>query len=244
MLIKLRVVQTIFIAIYVGGLYCKFSGEYVSLLNWRALVGFFFFLSINMLMFALAPVELVFPSERSVFLKEESAKLYTTSAYFLSRNIIEVPYSIIFPLLQSLIMYWFVGLASTAAQFFTFYLICYLISFSGMSLGLMLGSMVTDTKSVSTVTPIIMLPLVLFSGLFKNSGNLSDWIGWIQYISPIKYTYSAFLQNEVFYASQSNIQQLNLDVGLWASIGILAALGIAFRLLSLFFLWLLRAKLE
>lgn len=161
----------------------------------------------------------------------------------MSRNVIEIPYSIIFPLLQALIMYWFVGLASTAAQFFTFYIICYFISFAGMSLGLMLGSMVTDAKSVSAVTPILMLPLVLFSGLFKNSGNLPDWIGWIQYLSPIKYTYSAFLQNEVLYAQDSLINQMNLDVSLWASIGILAALGLAFRLISLFFLWLLRAKL-
>jgi ATP-binding cassette, subfamily G (WHITE), eye pigment precursor transporter len=157
------------------------------------MVGFFFFLCINLMMLALVPVEIVFPQERSVFLKEESAKLYTTSAYFMSRNVIEVPYSIIFPLLQTLIMYWFVGLSSTAAQFFTFYLICYLISFSGMSLGLMLGSMVSDAKSVSSITPMLMLPFILFSGLFKNSGNLPAWIGWIQYISPIKYTFSAFL---------------------------------------------------
>jgi ABC-type multidrug transport system permease subunit len=196
------------------------------------------------MMLSLAPVELVFPTERSVFLKEEGSKLYSVTAYFFSRNIIEVPYSIIFPLLQALIMYWFVGLSSTATQFFTFYLICYLIGFAGMSLGLMLGSMATDAKSVSVLTPVIMLPFFLFSGLFKNTGNLPAWIGWIQYISPIKYTFSAFLQNEVIYASSSNIGQMNFDVGLWASIGLLAALGIAFRLSSLFFLWLLRAKLE
>lgn len=64
-----------------------------------------------------------------------------------------------------------------------------------MSLGLMLGSMITDAKSISAITPTLLLPLVLFSGLFKNSGNLPDWIGWIQYLSPIKYTYSAYLQN-------------------------------------------------
>jgi ABC-type multidrug transport system permease subunit len=141
-------------------------------------------------------------------------------------------------------MYWFVGLSSTAGQFFTFYLISYLASFTGMSLGLMLGSIVTDSKSVSAIIPIVMLPLFLFSGFFKNTGNLSDWIGWIQYISPLKYSFSAFTYNEVLYASASNISQMNFDVGLWASVGVLAALGIGYRLISLFFLWLLRARLE
>jgi ATP-binding cassette, subfamily G (WHITE), eye pigment precursor transporter len=193
LLIKMRVVQTIFVAVYGGGLYCKFSGEYTSQINWYALIGFFFFLTINMMMMALAPVGLVFPSERNVFLKEEGAKLYTVTSYFMSRNIIEIPYSIVFPLLQALIMYWFVGLSSTAAQFFTFYLVCYLISFAGMSMGLMLGSMVTDEKAISTLMPIVILPFFLFSGLFKNEGNYPDWIGWIQYISPIKYAFAAYL---------------------------------------------------
>jgi hypothetical protein len=86
--------------------------------------------------------------------------------------------------------------------------------------------------------------LILFSGLFKNSGNFPDWIGWIQYISPIKYSFSSFLYNEVQNASQSNIGLLNFDTGLWLSIGLLIALGVVYRLGSLFFLWLLRAKLE
>jgi ABC-type multidrug transport system permease subunit len=75
-------------------------------------------------------------------------------------------------------MYWFIGLSSTASQFFTYYLISYLIGFAGSSMGLMLGSIVSDAKSVSAITPAILLPFFLFSGLFKNSGNYPDWIGW------------------------------------------------------------------
>lgn len=112
-----------------------------------------------------------------------------------------------------------------------------------MSMGLMLGSMINDAKSVSAMTPALLLPFILFSGLFKNQGNFPAWIGWIQYISPIKYGFSAYLQNEVIYVAKSNIDRMNFDIGLWASIGILAGIGIGFRLISLFFLWLLRAKL-
>lgn len=146
-------------------------------------------------------------------------------------------------MLQSLIIYWFVGLSSTPGQFFTFYFIIYLINFCGMSLGLLIGSIVKDARSVSSVTPAIVLPFVLFSGFFKNQSNLSNWIGWIQYISPFKYGFSSFVSNEVLYKN-SLIGQLNFDVGLWGSVGILIALGIAFRLMSWFFLWKLRTRLE
>jgi len=70
LLIKTRFIQTVFISIYEAGVYCQFSGDYTNQISWNKYTGFFFFLSIGMLMTALAPVTLVFPTERSVFLKE------------------------------------------------------------------------------------------------------------------------------------------------------------------------------
>lgn len=169
--------------------------------------------------------------------------MYTTLPYWMAHNIIQLPYLIIFPLISCLIMYWFVGLSSSAQQFFTLYLITYLIYFNGASFGLMLGSIILDAKSISTITPVILLPVVLFSGFFKNRDNLPRWIGWLEYISPIKYTFTSSLENQLLYVS-SRVGELNFDVSLWASVGILVAMGIFFRLLSLFFLWALRTKLE
>ena len=124
MLIKLRVFQTIFMSVYIGGLYYRFSGNYLEdVNNWKSLTGFLFFITVNLLFNSLVPVELVFPLERVVFLKEESAKMYGTFSYWMSRNVVELPYIIFFPLLQSLILYWFVGLSNTAEQFFIFYLL-------------------------------------------------------------------------------------------------------------------------
>jgi ABC-type multidrug transport system permease subunit len=43
--------------------------------------------------------------------------------------------------------------------------------------------------------PIIVLPVVLFSGFYKNRETLPGWIGWIEYISPIKYGFTAIATN-------------------------------------------------
>lgn len=244
MLIKLRFFQSVFIALLVGGAYYRFTGNYTDSLNWWALTGYFFFLAIGMVMLALTPVTLVFPTERDVFLKEEGAKMYSTFSYFLSRNVIEIPYSIVFPLIQTLIAYWFVGLSNTASQFFYYYLITYLLTINGVSLGLMMGSVITDAKSVASVTPAIMIPFFLFSGYFKNRDNLPKWIGWIEYISPLKYGFSGFVQNEVQFASASNVEQLNFDTSLWLNVGLLIVLAISLRLVSLFFLGKLRTRME
>jgi len=111
----------------------------------------------------------------------------------MSRNIIEIPYAVIFPMLQTLIVYWLIGLSNTASQFFIFYLILYLVGFNGMSLGLFLGSVARDAKSVSTLAPGLAQVVALITGYFKNLDNIPKWISWIEYISPMRYSYEAFL---------------------------------------------------
>ena len=79
----------------------------------------------------------------------------------------------------------------------------FLVGLCGNSLGLLLGSIVHDAKAVSTSVSFILLPFILFSGLFKNTSNLSQWLGWIQYVSPLKYGFITVVANEMKYkASQ------------------------------------------
>lgn len=98
-------------------------------------------------------------------------------------------------MISSVIVYWMAGLNATAEQFFTFYLIIVLLSFNGGSLGYLVGSIVEDPKSVGTLIPVILIPFVLFSGQFKNFSSLPNWIGWVQYLSPLKYAFTAFVSN-------------------------------------------------
>lgn len=72
-----------------------------------------------------------------------------------------------------------IGLAPTAGQFFLHYFIFILMSLCGSSLGLLIGSVVLDAKSISSFIPLITMPIILFSGFFKNRASLPDWIGWI-----------------------------------------------------------------
>lgn len=55
-----------------------------------------------------------------------------------------------------------------------------------MSLGLIVGSIANDAKSVSLLQHIILLPFTIYRGFFKNIDTLSIWNGWIQYLSPIR----------------------------------------------------------
>ena len=52
---------------------------------------------------------LTFQLEREVFIREQANKLYNPLAYFISKNLVEVPGAIFAPLAQLLVMYWAIG---------------------------------------------------------------------------------------------------------------------------------------
>jgi ABC-type multidrug transport system permease subunit len=83
------------------------------------------------------------------------------------------------PLLNSVIVYWMMNLTSTAEQFFIFFFALFLCGLAGNSFGLLVGSFFSDPKVASGIMPLIVLPLMLFSGFYKNSADLPVWIGWI-----------------------------------------------------------------
>ena len=118
---------------------------------------------------------------------------------------------------------------------------------AGASLGLLIGSAIADPKLVSTIVPMATLPFILFAGLFKNREDYAAWIGWLEYISPNKYAFNAFILNEFTPPTLIEtrfVNQLSFDLEMWPAIGVLIGLSFGFRLLALFFLAVLRRRLE
>ena len=88
-MIKSRFFQTIFLYFYLGALFFdSLTGDYLQQHSWMSYLGLMKFISLNTMMVSLVPLIITFAKEREVFLKEEGSKLYSTTAYFISRNII------------------------------------------------------------------------------------------------------------------------------------------------------------
>jgi ABC-type multidrug transport system permease subunit len=243
-LVKSRFIQILYLTIYIGGLYFNAGRkDYTDRISWITITGFLFFVTLDILFQAMMPIALVFPSERAVFLKEENSKMYGVVPYFISRNIVDIPFSFILPAIYCLVIYWMVGLSSTAEQFFIMYLILFLMCFVGSSIGLLAGSILKDAKGITEVIPIFLLPIIVISGFFKNAENMPKWFSWLEYISPFKYGFIAITESEMMYRD-SLISELNFDIGLWPSIAILFGLGVALRVLSLAMLWYKKSTLE
>lgn len=86
-------------------------------------------------------------------------------------------------------------------KFGNFLIYCEVISMSacalvGNSLGILTGTLFKDAKSASALTPVVLLPLMMFSGLYNKLNSIPEWIRWLQYISPFRYGLQSVLLNE------------------------------------------------
>ncbi|KAL4512208.1 hypothetical protein ABPG72_005210 [Tetrahymena utriculariae] len=251
LIFKARLVQSIIISLFIGAIYWQIPGPHdnPSQRSINDKNGFLFFWCIGMFMMTLNPCVLTFPSERAVFLREENAQLYTVSPYFLGKFIVDAFPAAIFPVISCFIVYWMVGLNDeNAGKVFIFILICAILGLTGLGLGYLGGSAFSNAQTAIAVTPMLLMPFMLFAGFYKNASDYASWIGWIQYISPFKYSFQAVVINEYTYDGagypQDPIKQLNFDQGMWSSLGSLVGLFVGFTLISFIFLATLKKRVQ
>jgi len=89
-----------------------------------------------------------------------------------------------------------IGFQPSAEKFLVFTTVMVLVSNCGASLGICLAAAFADLSVALSVTPMILLPLMIFSGFFVNNGGIPVYFDWIKYLSPMKYGFSALVQNE------------------------------------------------
>ena len=126
---------------------------------------------------------LTFQLERDVILREQANNLYNPLAYFLAKNFVETPLAIVAPMLTLLVIYWGVDYIN----FFQIYLIMFLIAQAAIGMGLMISALAPNVNSATSIAPLFTMPMILFGGFIANTDTIPAWLGWVQYISPIRY---------------------------------------------------------
>eukprot|EP01097_Dermamoeba_algensis_P001150 TRINITY_DN1426_c0_g2_i1.p1 TRINITY_DN1426_c0_g2~~TRINITY_DN1426_c0_g2_i1.p1 ORF type:complete len:618 (+),score=118.93 TRINITY_DN1426_c0_g2_i1:145-1998(+) len=159
-------------------------------------VGFLFSLC---MMFSTMPangVILLFPQERSVFLREYAKGLYPTWIYYLSKDLMETPMQIIYATPTIIMGYWVAGLRSSASSFFLFWLIYVTLSSLTSSIGMTIGASVKDVGKAMELAPAMIIPQSLVAGLFFSSQSMRAYMVWFEKISFMKWAFESAMINE------------------------------------------------
>jgi len=126
----------------------------------------------------------------------------------MAKNVIEVPFSFIFPMLYTSIIYYISGFNAPIEHFLKFgkknqvscsdltALLLINLTFCATGIGILIGCAFNELEVALNVAPLIFFPMLLFSGFYVNSDSVRSWVKWLEYISPIRYALEALVYNE------------------------------------------------
>lgn len=160
--------------------------------------------------------------------------MYYPSAYFLAKNLVELPATFLAPMAQLLVMYW--GIQYT--DFFTLYLILVIMANTSVGIGLLISSLCPDVTSSTSIAPLFTMPMILFGGFIANNESVPAWLNWIQYISPVRYANEAIAHTQFDSITgepyvTKYMETEGFTIGLWKCVALLVTLAVFWRILSL-----------
>merc|ERR1712224_843669 len=81
-------------------------------------------------------------------------------------------------------------------KFPLFLIILFLIYNASGGYALILGTIFSDKQLAVTLTPVLIIPFMLFAGFFVNQAQIPSFLIVFQYLSIFKYGYQALMLNE------------------------------------------------
>lgn len=226
-----RLVQTVFFGIVLALLWLN-NGRSDEFGERASLSGFFFFVAINQAFIGVFSVIFDFPLERSVVTRERASATYRTSSYYISKLVTDVPRSLFYALIFTLVTYFIIGLKMSVGAFLRFYLVIFLISVFGESLAIAISILTGNAQTSASLAPVVIIISVLFAGFFTQTGQIPGFVRWIKWISFVYYAANAFAKVE--FSSDPRILEEGgyNDMSYWANVGALFGIVVALRVLG------------
>ena len=247
LLTRTRAMQTIVISIIVGLIYLRLGNTQTDVQN---RMGAVFLMIMNQSMGSMFGTLSMFAVEVPIYLREHQSRLYSSYAYYLARSLAEIPMQVLWPFLFVSITYWMIGLNDNGAKYIEFALGLVLIANAAISLGYAIGIAAPSVQIALALAMPILLPFLLFGGLFINVDSIPVYFYWLSYISFFKYGYEllativwdgvtgiACSSSSCITTGAEVLSQYGMDASRYGlDIGVLFALIVGFRALAYLFL--------
>ena len=161
-----------------------------------------------------------FPLERVMIFREYGNGSYHISAYYIARITVACFFQCIYTIIYGSIIYWMVGFYATFDAYLIFMGIymfptsspppppqtrpiffcplgaTILLACIGVTLGITIGGIVPNIQMAQTFLPLILMPLILFSGFLVRPDNIPIYFKWIYWGSFFQYGYQIIAVNE------------------------------------------------
>ena len=192
MIIRTKLFQTLFLASFIALIFQNAADAPIPAV-YQNLSGVIYFLIINAFFASFNNTLTVFGHEKAIFFREYSQGYYGLTPYYIAKISVELPLTLSFPILTSLITYWVVGLRPGLIHWIVFTVSLMMVSLAGFSFAMLVACIFNDVNVALALSIMIILPMMIMAGLFINVDTTPVYLSWLQWISPLKYAYTASL---------------------------------------------------
>nr|XP_024218568.1 ATP-binding cassette sub-family G member 4 [Halyomorpha halys] len=136
---------------------------------------------------------LTFPMEMSILIKEHFNRWYSLKSYFIMVNIVDIPVAAICCILFSIIVYFLSGQPQDMDRFWVFLAVSLLVVFIAQSIGYVVGAIFNSVVNGTFAGPILIVPMMMFSGFGVNFRDIPGYLRWGTYVSYLRYSLEGYV---------------------------------------------------
>jgi ABC-type multidrug transport system permease subunit len=134
--------------------------------------------------------------DRLLFNRERSSNVCTVESYWISRAIVDIPFSAFCTIIYCCIVYYMVQFRSPATNFFFFIYILLVTDIVGYYAAQLVANMSPNNFVAMSIFPVSMFFALAFEGFIIYIPQYEDWLKWATYVSYLRYSFQALVLNE------------------------------------------------
>mmetsp|Transcript_9439 Transcript_9439/g.6807 ORF Transcript_9439/g.6807 Transcript_9439/m.6807 type:complete len:120 (+) Transcript_9439:1543-1902(+) len=117
--------------------------------------------------------------------------MYSVSSYYLSKMAWEFPIYSLSPLLFLIPCFFICNLRADSLG--KFYIVFFLQSHADLGISYLVACYTDNLDKAVYIMPIMVLYMCMFSGFVVNLSSIGPWIAWLQYTTPLRFSYEALV---------------------------------------------------
>ncbi|KAG6908741.1 hypothetical protein DXG01_003445 [Tephrocybe rancida] len=157
--------------------------------------GVLFFALLFAALSSMAEIPALF-KQRPIVGRHAKAAMYHPFIEALAMTIVDIPITFFISAIFGILIYFIVGLQTSASQFFTFLLFLFTMTLTMKAWFRGMAAAFKAEATAQAVSGIVLLAMVIYTGYTIPNSSMIGALRWISYINPLRYGFEAVVANE------------------------------------------------
>ncbi|KAK1485692.1 ABC-2 type transporter [Colletotrichum cuscutae] len=135
---------------------------------------------------------------RPVLIKHKSFAYYHPAAFCIAQIAADIPVILFQISVFSIVLYFMVGLKTSAAAFFTFWVVVVATTMCMTAMFRSIGAGFTTFDGASKASGFMVTALIMYCGYMIQKSQMHPWFVWIFWINPLAYAFDSLMSTEFY----------------------------------------------